>query len=67
MDTRRDLWLTLCMFKKWLSKIFNIGSNKDSSITSSDDLNWSPESIIPHSEESQVTEADFEERRSKSD
>ncbi|MFL3018279.1 MAG: hypothetical protein ACJZ17_02505 [Acidimicrobiales bacterium] len=55
------------MFKKWFSKIFNIGANKDSSITSSDDLNWSPESIIPHSEESQVTEADFEERRSKSD
>ena len=55
------------MFKKWLSKLFTIGSGSNSSVTSSNDLNWSPESVIPTQEDSQVTEADFIEQRSESE
>ena len=45
------------MFKKWLSKLFTIGRGGNSSVTASDDLNWSPESVIPSPEDSQITEA----------
>ena len=55
------------MLKKWLSKLFTIGSGGNSSVTSSDDLNWTPESVIPSPEDSQVTEADFTEQRSESE
>ena len=55
------------MFKKWLTKLFTIGRGGDSSVTSSDDLNWSPESVIPSPEDSQITEADFMEQRSESE
>ena len=55
------------MFKKWLTKLFTIGRGGDSSVTASDDLNWSPESVIPSPEDSQITEADFMEQRSESE
>lgn len=55
------------MFKKWLSKLFTIGRGENSSVTASDDLNWSPESVIPSPEDSQITEADFMEQRSESE
>ena len=53
------------MFKKWLTKLFTIGRGGNSSVTSSDDLNWSPESVIPTPEESQITEADFMKQRAE--
>ena len=55
------------MFKKWLTKLFTIDRGGNSSVTSSDDLNWSPESVIPSPEDSQITEADFMEQRSQSE
>ena len=53
------------MFKKWLSKLFTIGRGGNSSVTASDDLNWSPESVIPSPEDSQITEADFMNQRAE--
>ena len=55
------------MFKKLLTKLFTIDRCGNSSVTSSDDLNWSPESVIPSPEDSQITEADFMEQRSESE
>ena len=55
------------MFKKWLTKFFTIDRGGNSSVTASDDLNWSPESVIPSPEDSQITEADFMEQRSESE
>ena len=55
------------MFKKWLTKLFTIDRGGNSSVASSDDLNWSPESVIPSPEDSQITEADFMEQRSESE
>ena len=46
-------------------KIIYFGRGGNSSVTASDDLNWSPESVIPSPEDSQITEADFMKQRAE--